>query len=189
MKIPITRVLGGDRFDVVFEACVGNLKKKIMQWLMLVLPLPKNDNIMQRALLIILWSVQMVAQLRVGAVFFLCVIVPLCWLSAKTHLLAHRKWGDKYMAMAMDCVYKKCLLIKERPALILQKSFMMGIFSKLYRKLPELKEYLEWYRGEKKNIAHGCNKKESRMCGIELVIDELFYSKEAANRQTYEVYW
>ena len=91
------------------------------------------------------------------------------------------------MAMDMDCVYKKCLLIKERPALILQKSFMMGIFSKLYRKLPELKEYLEWYRGEKRNIVHGCNKKESRICSIELVIDELFYPKEAANRQTYKV--
>ena len=24
VKVPITRVLGGDRFDVVFEACVGN---------------------------------------------------------------------------------------------------------------------------------------------------------------------
>ena len=86
MKIPITRVLGGDRFDVVFEACVGNFwkRKEIMQWLMLVLPLPKNDNIMQRALFIILRSVEMVAQLRVGAIFFLCVIVPLRWLSAKT---------------------------------------------------------------------------------------------------------
>ena len=52
VKIPITRVLGGDRFDVVFEACVGNFwkRKEIMQWLMLVLPLPKNDNIMQMAL-------------------------------------------------------------------------------------------------------------------------------------------
>ena len=72
VRISITRVLGGDCFDVVFEACIGNFWKRqeIMQWLMLVLFLPKNDNIMQRALLIILRSVEMVAQLRVGAIFF-----------------------------------------------------------------------------------------------------------------------
>ena len=91
------------------------------------------------------------------------------------------------MASAFDCVYSKCEKLKERPALIPQKSFMMSIFSKLYKKLPELKEYLEWYRGEQKNKIHGCNAKESRICGVELVIDELFYPKEAANRQTYEI--
>ena len=188
VKVPITRVLGGDRFDVVFEACVGNYWKRpeIMQWLWLVLPLPKSDSIMQRSLYIILRSTEMIAQLRIGAIFFLSIIVPLRWLSAKTHLLEHRKWGEKHMASAFDCVYLKCQKLKERPALILQKSFMMSIFSKLYTKLPELKEYLEWYRGERKNKIHGCNAKESRICGVELVIDELFYPKEAANRQTYE---
>ena len=53
------------------------------------------------------------------------------------------------MVCAIDCVYKKSLKIKERPALILQKSFMLSIFLKLYRKLPELKDYLDWHRGEK----------------------------------------
>ena len=72
VKVPITRVLGGDRFDVVFEACVGNYWKRpeIMQWLWLVLPLPKSDSIMQRSLYIILRSTEMIAQLRIGAIFF-----------------------------------------------------------------------------------------------------------------------
>ena len=84
-----------------------------------MLPIPKNDNIMQRALYIILRSAEMVAQLRIGAIFLLSMIVPMRWLSAKTHLLAHRKWGEKHMVSAIDCVYKKCQNIKERPALIL----------------------------------------------------------------------
>ena len=89
------------------------------------------------------------------------------------------------MASAFDCVYAKCQKIKERPELVLNKSFMMSVFSKLYKKLPELKEYLLWSRGEKKNTIHGCNVKESRICGLKLVIDELFYPKEKANRQTH----
>ena len=72
LKIPITCVLGGARFDGNFEECVGNFWKRpeIMKWLVYVLTLPKNDSIMQRALFIILISVQIIAQLRVGSIFF-----------------------------------------------------------------------------------------------------------------------
>ena len=71
VKIPITRVLGGARFYGIFEACVGNFWKQleIMKWLVYVLALPKNDSIMQRAIFIILRSVQMIVQLRVGSIF------------------------------------------------------------------------------------------------------------------------
>ena len=81
------------------------------------------------------------------------------------------------MAGAIDCVYKKYLNIKERPALILQKSFMLSIFSNLYRKLPELKDCLDWHRGEKMNMVHGCSRIEQRVCGMELVIEDFFYPK------------
>ena len=89
------------------------------------------------------------------------------------------------MACAINCVYKKSLNTKERPALILQKSFMLSIFLNLYRKLRELKDYLDRHRGEKMNTVHGCSRIEQRVCGMELFIEELFYPKEAANRQTY----
>ena len=78
MKIPITRVLGGARLDGIFEACVGNFWKRLelLKWLVYVLALPKNDSIIQRALSIILRSVQMIAQLSVGSIFFLPILVP-----------------------------------------------------------------------------------------------------------------
>ena len=63
----------------------------------------------------------------------------------------------------------------------------MSIFSKLYKKLPGLKEYLDWYCGERKNKIHGCNAKESRICGVEMVIDELFYPKVASKKNTYDI--
>ena len=156
-----------------------------MNWLVYVLALPKNDSIMQRALFIIIRSVQMIAQLRVGSIFFLSIIVPMRWLSANTHLLERRKWGEKNMAFAINCFYKNSLKIRDRPALILQKSFILSIFSNLYRKLPELKNYLDWHGGEKMNMVHGCRRIDQRVCGMDLVIEELFYPKEANNRQTY----
>ena len=89
------------------------------------------------------------------------------------------------MANAIDCVYKKSQKIKDRLDLIIQHTFMMNIFSNRYRSHPKLKEYLNLYRGEINNQVHNCNKKESRMCGIEQVIEELFYAKEEENRQTH----
>ena len=35
------------------------------------------------------------------------------------------------------------------------------------------------------NMVHGCSRIEQRVCGMELVIEELFYQKEASNWQTY----
>ena len=137
-----------------------------MKWLVYVLALPKNDIIMQRALFIILRSVQMIAQLRVGSIFFLSILVLTRRLSANTHFLEHRKWGENNMACAINFVYKKYLKINEHPALILQKSFMLSIFLNLYRKLPELKDYLDWHRGEKMNMVHGCSRIKQRVCGM-----------------------
>ena len=71
------------------------------------------------------------------------------WLLEKTHLLAHHRYREKYMASAIECVYRKCQKIKELPALILQQTSTMNILPKLHKKLPEIKEYLNWYWGEK----------------------------------------
>ena len=35
------------------------------------------------------------------------------------------------------------------------------------------------------NMVHGCSRIDKRVCGMELVIEELFYPKKASNRQTY----
>ena len=70
------------------------------------------------------------------------------------------------MTCAIDFVYKKSLKIKVRPDLILQKTFMLSIFSNLYRKLSELKDYLDWHRGEKMNMVYGCSRIEKCVCVV-----------------------
>ena len=86
------------------------------------------------------------------------------------------------MASTIDCVYNNAHKIKYRPAMIIQHTFMMKILSNLYINIPELKEYMNWWRGREKNWLHFCNKKESRMSGNKEVIEELFYTKEEVNR-------
>ena len=71
VRIPITRILGGNRHDVSFEACISNYfhRHEIVEWLLYCLALPEIKNILQRALFTILTSVEMIAQLRIDAIF------------------------------------------------------------------------------------------------------------------------
>ena len=130
-----------------------------MKWLLYVLLMPKIYSIMQRALCILLSSVEIISQLIVGAIFFSFGDCYNTMAVYKDSYLGTSQVGKNHMSSAIYCVYKKCQNIKEILALILQHTFIMNIFSKLYRTLTELKEYLNWYRGEKNNWVHACNKK------------------------------
>jgi len=72
VQIPIACILGGNRHDVSFEACISNYfhRHEIVEWLLYCLALPENENILQRALFTLLTSVEMIAQLRIDAIFF-----------------------------------------------------------------------------------------------------------------------
>jgi hypothetical protein len=84
-------VLGSTRFDDALEAYLGNYYQHriIVEWLLYCIANPENDNILQRALFIQLTSVEIIAQLHVGAIMFMAVIVPMRWLAANTHVLGH----------------------------------------------------------------------------------------------------
>ena len=63
---------------------------------------------------------------------------------------------------------------------------MMDIFKPLYNKLPELKEYLDWYFEEKETRVIGESAVGSRKKGIKLVKSEVFSPVDADNRATHE---
>ena len=54
-------------------------------------------------------------------------------------------------------------------------------FLKALQKAAGVKRVSELVPGRKMNRMHACNKREFFMCGIEQVIEELCYAKEAAN--------
>ena len=145
-----------------------------------------NENILQRAMFIQLTSREMVAQLRVGAIFFMSVIVPMRWLAGNTHLLEHRKWGEADMCMAVDLVYNTFLKVETNGRLMLCESFIMKIFKPLYKKLPELEEYLDWYFEEKETQVFGIMDADSRKKGIKIVKSEIFSPVDPDNRATHD---
>ena len=106
------------------------------------------------------------------------------WLAGKTHKLAHRDWGEKDMYRANDCLYNALVEIQADGALMIDEDYMMNIFSSLYEDLPELEQYLNYYFEEKELNVVGSKDKASRVLGIDIARAELFYPKQAANRQT-----
>jgi hypothetical protein len=188
VRIPITRILGGNRHDVSFEACIANYyhRHEIVEWLLYCLALPDNENILQNALYQLLISVEMIAQLRIGAIFFISIIVPMRWLAGNTHILAHREWGEKHMARSIDLVYDAMLKIQKNSKLFLKEDFMMNILKPLYSQLPELEDYLTWYFEEKSNYVAGTKATDVRKKGMKLVREELFYPQRIENRETHE---
>ena len=71
LNFPVTRTLGGDRQDVVFEACLGSyyMRPYHVKWLIYSMSTLDTENILQRSMFIQLTSREMISQLRVGAVF------------------------------------------------------------------------------------------------------------------------
>jgi len=187
LRLPILRTICGSRHDAEFEACLGNYwaRPQLVEWLMYALSKPKNENILQRALYMILTANEMGAQLRVGAIFFIAVIVPMRWLAGKTHLLAHRKWGEKSMARPINYMYKAFQKLQVDGSLILDERFMMSIFKPLHRILPEFKEYLDWYFEEKNAYTYDSST-QNRIKGMKTVRRELFDPVIAENIDTTE---
>ncbi len=177
IKLPIVRTLGGARQDIEFEACLGTyyLRRYRVEWLLHALSSIEKDkdaNILQQAMLISHTSREMIAQLRVGSIYYMSVIVPMRWLAGNTHLLAHRNWGVRNMAHAIDLVYNAFLKIEQRPQLMLKESFVMNIFKRLYNKLPELTDFLDYFFEEKATCVFGSHDADSRKKGIKLVREE-----------------
>ena len=50
-------------------------------------------------------------------------------------------WGVRSMGLVADIIYEKYKEIKERPTLILDEDYMMGMFDTLGNNIPEYKEY------------------------------------------------
>ena len=188
--LPIVRVLGGARQDGSFEAALPLYagRKFIIEYLHKTLCENDKDNILQHNMFIVLESVEIISMIRVAAIFFLSVVVPWRWLAGKTHELAHRQWGEKDMGVVCDIVYEKFKTIAEDGDKMLDEDFMLQMFSPLYTKLPEFKQFIEWYFEEKTAYPVGIKRgnDEHKILAIDETVAEVFYPTQAANRQSNE---
>jgi len=113
-----------------------------------------SENILQRKLFIIIESSEMIAQLRLCSIFFLTIIVPMCWLASNTFKLAHCNWGEK----------------------------SMGIFAELQKEMPEFNTYMTWFFKEKECNTIGSSSKSQRVLSVDKGAEMLFYPTDSKGR-------
>ena len=145
IKLPIVQVLGGAHLDYALEACRRNyyLWRLIIDVLLYYIAKPENNNILQSILFLHLTSIEMIAQLQLGAILFMLIIIPMWWLSANTHLLGHCLWGENNMAKAINLMYCAFVKVRANGFLILDEYFLMNILLPIILKLLEPKDFFD----------------------------------------------
>ena len=85
------------------------------------------DNILQENLFIVLSSVKMFALSRLMSILRFYIIVPMRWLSGKTHTLSDNYWSVKSMFRAVDFLYDAMLKLEKDGWKILDEKFMLNM--------------------------------------------------------------
>jgi hypothetical protein len=159
-------------------------RKFFVQFLHKVLCSNTKENILQTNMFIILQATKMIAQLRIASIVFMAVVIPMCWLAGKNHELAHRNWLERSMGRAVDLMYNAFVQVESDGEKMLDKDFIMNIFSPLYAEIPELEEYLTYFFEEKESNVVGSYSRSDRVLAIDLAKCEVFYPTQCENQQT-----
>jgi hypothetical protein len=145
-----------------------------------------SDNLLQRSLFIVLGSMEIIAQLWVASIVHLAVVIPMRWLAENTYKLSEDGWGEHSMGRAITLLHDAFVEVQGDGALLLEKNFIMKIFSPLYEEITPLKEYLDYHFEEKEGNVIGSHKVHERMLAINEATAELFFAQKMENRQTTE---
>ena len=78
----------------------------------------QEDNILACNQMMLLSSVEFAVVACLWYIFHLAIIIPMRWLSSKTHKLAHRKWGYISMGKVMNNLKEDLQSIVNTPELI-----------------------------------------------------------------------
>lgn len=143
-----------------------------------------SDNILQRCLFITFESTEMIAVIRLLAIWHLTIDLPMRWVAAKCHEL--KDWSERDMGLLFDLLDEAMLKIQLDGEKMLDEDTMMNIFHDVKEKLPDLAEFLDNYYYNKKSLVAGSRKKEDSKCVIEEVISELFTPTKDEVRETHD---
>ena len=114
------------------------------------------DSILEKYQVIILRSVEMIAQLHFLTIYQLAIVIPHCWLSANHGSLSEWNFGVADMpwtANLLDDVYGSILSSLENT---LNEEFMMNIFQPIATKVPPFQDFLIYMFEEKSSNPIGC---------------------------------
>ena len=174
----------GSRQDLI---CMGSIaiymnRNYNVEFLNEKLTLKNHDNILEENLFTILVSSEMVSVARFWAIVHVSIVMPVRWLSGKTHELAEHNWGARSMGRVGDALHNACFDILNDSTLIHDESYMMHIFDDLAGELPPFREYLD-LMFEKKTSDYVV-KQEDKALPYSMLLDELFTPEDCDNRDS-----
>ena len=148
------------------------------------LRLPGKGNILQENLFVLL-LLEMVALSRVLLILYLCILIPVRWISAQTHTLGQYNWGARSMGKVLDILEETMNKIHANHSLVLSKEYMMAIFVELHNELPPFEEFWQ-HKFEKQRMSvvqHTCTK----VVHLARLRDELFAPVVKDNKNTGDI--
>jgi hypothetical protein len=72
-------------------------------------------------------------------------------MSGKTQELRQYGWGPMNMGQVIDTLYEKMVELSDKPRLILDEDFMIGIFADYHEKLPPFNKYWNYLFNTKRS--------------------------------------
>jgi hypothetical protein len=151
-----------------------------------LLRLPKKqDSILLRCFFVLMSSEEIIAQPRLYAILYISFCLPMQWLAAKNPELGEWGWGPVSCGEAIDTLRKNMMDIVDDPIKILDKGFMMNMFSKYVDALPPFKEYWE-HLFQKKRMIVVASESGTKVLPFAKLRKELFSPSDQTNAATNE---
>ena len=125
----------------------------------------------------------MITLLRSRTIFNEAITTPMRWLTANSHALADYNWSARSMGRTLDRIYKKALLLKENPTLIINEEFIMGIMNPFKDELPPFAAFNKHHYGKK--TQHRVVRNANKNLPNKELRDGRFHHNNPMNIETY----
>ena len=135
-----------------------------------------GNGILEKHHIIILRSVEIVAQLRVLTIFQLAVVMRHRWLSANSGNLAEWDFGAADMAATVDLLYNGFGKVIERPERYLEDDFMIDeMWAPITKKVPPFRDFLTHMYEEHTSNPVGKYAEEDKTLPYDVMRAAVFY--------------
>ena len=127
----------------------------------------------------------MVALSQVLLILYLCILIPVRWISAQTHTLGQYNGGTRSMGRVLNILEETMNKIHANHSLILSKEYMMAIFVELHNELPPFEEF--WQHKFKKQRMSVVQHTRTKVVHLARLRDELFAPVVEDNNNTGDI--
>ena len=103
----------------------------------------KSENILKRNLMILIFSVDIIAVSRIWSILHIAIVMPMRQLEACTQKMKDYDWGFISMGKLLDKIKDNLNMIVYQPEFIHDKSVMKGTMDPWAAELPTVQQYLD----------------------------------------------